>query len=65
MGKIRIVASMELGIQVGPGALSTKEECVVPRQPFRPQVPYEVGHALVMVVYLLSTKGNNCLVSYK
>ena len=64
MGKIRVVVSVRLGISVGSRALSMEEERVVSRQPFHPQVPYEVDRVLV-VVYPLSKKGNNCLVSYK
>ena len=65
MGKIRVIASLELGIQARPEAPPAKEERVVPGQPPRSQVPYEVGRVLVAVVYPLSTKGNNGSISCK
>ena len=64
--KIQVVALVVLGIQVGPEALSVKEKRVVPRQHLHPQVPYEVGRILVVVVHLLSNKKEiNDTVSYK
>ena len=57
VGKIWVVASVELGIQARPGALPMKkEEHEVSRQPSRPHMPYEVGHVLVVMVYPLSKK---------
>ena len=63
VGKIQVVALVGLETQVGLRALPTKKECVVLRQPLCLQVPYEVGHVLVMVIYPLSTKKGSCLVS--
>ena len=65
VGKIQVVVMVELGIQARPGALLVEEEGVVLRQSSLSQVPYEVGRVLDMVVYPLSTKGNDNLVSYK
>ena len=44
---------MVLEIPTGLRALPVKEERVVPRQLFHPQVPYEV---FIVVVYPISTK---------
>ena len=56
VGIIQVVVLVELGIQAGPKVLPTKEEYVMPRQPLHPQVPYEVGCVLVVVVHPLSRK---------
>ena len=53
---IQVMVWVELGIQAGPEVLLAEEEHVVPRQPPHPQVSYEIGRILVLVVYPLSTK---------
>ena len=53
---IQVVVWVELGIQAGLKVLPTEEEYVMPRQSPHPQVPYEVGCILVMVVHPLSRK---------
>ena len=47
---------MELGIQVELGVSPAEEERAVSRQSHPPQVSYEVGRVLVVVVHPLSTK---------
>ena len=55
---IQVVVWVELGIQAGLEVLPTEEVHVMPRQPPHPQVSYEVGRVLVVVVHPLSTKRN-------
>ena len=62
--KIWIVASVGLVISAGLRALPAKEKREVPRQPPRPQVPYEVGRILIVMVYPLFTKGTNSSISH-
>ena len=62
--KIQVVPSVELGIQGRLGALPMEEERELSRMLPRPQVPYEVNRILVVVVYPLSTKRNDSLVSH-
>ena len=43
------------------GIQPREEKRVVMGQPLHPQVPYEVSHVLIVVVYTLSTKEGSCL----
>ena len=58
------MALVGLEIQTGPKALLAEDKHTMPRQSLRPHVPYEVDRNLVMVVYSLSTKGDNYSISH-